>query len=180
MYNEEEVARPYARALAKAAHKMGILARVRGDMEALSAQWDGAEELRDWATSYHSMPRQTHEAIVHELWGETMSHPVLVLLEALSANGHLAAIPHVIRCFRRFADMTDGRLDVTFVFAVDPSAEVLASLTKRALEAYGPQTQIHTKVDPKLGAGLIVRAGHLQIDGSLVGRLRRLRQAFAH
>ncbi len=180
MYNEEEVARPYARALAKAAHKMGLLARVRGDMEALSAQWEGVEALRDWATSYHSMPRRAHEALVRELWGETMSHPVLVMLEALSANGHLGAIPHVIRCFHRFADMTDGRLEVTFVFAVEPSAEMLSSLTRRALEAYGPQTQIHSMVEPRLGAGLVVRAGYLQIDGSLVGRLRRLRQAFAH
>ncbi len=180
MYNEEDIARPYARALAKAAHRMGILAQVRGDMEALGAQWDGAEELRTWATRAQSMPRAQHEAVARELWGGTMSEQVLILLEALSANGHLAAIPHVVRCFRRFADMTDGRIDVLFVFATEPSPEELASLTRRAQEAYGPQTQICTKIDPTLGAGLIIRAGTLQIDGSLRGRLRRLCTAFAH
>ncbi len=180
MYNEEEVARPYARALSKAAHAMGILDRVRGDMEALNAQWEGTEELRDWATSFRSMPRAKHEAVVRELWGDTMSEPVLILLEALSANGHLAAIPHVVRCFHRFADKADGRVDVLFVFATEPTPEVVASLTKRALDTYGPQTQIHTQIDPTLGAGLLVRAGYLQIDGSLAGRLRRLRTAFAH
>ena len=46
MYNEEEAARPYARALVQAAQNLGCMARVREDMEALSAQWVGSEVFR--------------------------------------------------------------------------------------------------------------------------------------
>ena len=179
MYCDEAIIRPYARALVLAAQKSGMLARVRGDMEALAAQWEGSEELRTWCTTARSLPKAAHAALVGDLWGETMAHPTCVLLEALSAANLLGAIPTVIRVFRRFADLTEGRVTVTFVFAAIPSETLLASLRKRAIEAYGEQTEIAIQLDASLGAGLIVRAGNTQIDASLKGRLARLRQTFA-
>ncbi len=179
MYNEEDAARPYARALAQAAADLGQMARVRGDMEALDAQWQGSPELRDWCRAFHSAPRAAHRAFVGEVWGDTLSPPVRTLLEALSENGLMAALPQVIRLFRRMADRAEGRVAVTLVFAAEPSPDTLAALTAKARAAYGPTAEIRRETDPCLGAGLIVRAGHLQIDGSLAGRLRRLRQAFA-
>ena len=179
MYCDEAIIRPYARALVLAAQKSGILARVRGDMEALAAQWEGSEELRTWCTTARSLPKAAHAALVSDLWGETMAHPTCVLLEALSAANLLGAIPTVIRVFRRFADLTEGRVTVTFVFAAIPSETLLASVRKRAIEAYGEQTEIAIQLDASLGAGLIVRAGNTQIDASLKGRLARLRQTFA-
>ncbi len=179
MYNDEEAARPYARALVKCAHEQGLLERVRGDIEILNAQWEGSQELRDWACAFHSMSRAQHRETISVLWGETLSQPVKVLLETLSVNGGLSAIPHVVRCFRRFADALEGRIVVTFVFADKPQPATLKSLSDRAIEAYGPHTLIQTEISPALGAGLLVRAGNLQIDGSLAGRLRRLRYAFA-
>jgi F-type H+-transporting ATPase subunit delta len=179
MYCDEAIIRPYARALVLAAQKTGLLERVRGDMEALAAQWEESEELRTWCTTARSLPKAAHAALVNDLWGETMAHPTRVLLEALSAANLLGAIPAVIRVFRRFADLTEGRVNVTFVFAAPPSDALVASLTQRATEAYGPQTQITVQTDASLGAGLVVRAGNTQIDGSLKGRLTRLRQTFA-
>ncbi len=179
MYNEEEAARPYARALVQAAADLGLMARVRGDMETLDVQWQGSPELRDWCHAFHSVPRAAHRAFVREVWGESLCPPVRTLLEALSEGGLLAALPQVIRVFRRLADRAEGRVAVTFVFAVAPSQSTLETLTDKARASYGPTTEIRTEVDPRLGAGLVVRAGHLQIDGSLAGRLRRLRQAFA-
>ena len=93
MQNDEEAARPYARALAQAAQDLGLMARVRADMEALEAQWEGSEPLRRWARGFHSMPRAQHRATVDALWGDTMAPPTRKLLEALSVHGLLAAIP---------------------------------------------------------------------------------------
>ena len=61
-----------------------------------------------------------------------MAQPTRVLLEALSTAGLLAAIPQVIKVFRRFADRVEGRIDVSFVFATTPSDTLLATLTQRA------------------------------------------------
>lgn len=179
MVNEEEAVRPYARALVQAARDLGCLGRVREDMEALAAQWEGSKPFRDWARAFHSLPRAKHRAQVDALWGETMAPPTLALLEALSANGLMGAVPSLVKSFRRFADKAEGRLDVALVFAAPPSPTTEAGLREKALAAYGPKTRITVETDPRLGAGLVVRAGHTQIDGSLAGRLRRLRQAFA-
>lgn len=179
MYNEEEAARPYARALAQAAAELGMMARARSDMEALDAQWHGSPELREWCRTFHSAPRAEHRAFVSEVWGDTFCPPVRTLLEALSENGLLAALPQVIRVFRRLADRAEGRVSVALVFAAEPTRATLDALTAKARAAYGPAADIRAEIDPRLGAGLIVRAGHLQIDGSLAGRLRRLRRAFA-
>ena len=179
MYNEEEAARPYARALAQAAMDLGTMARVRGDIEALDAQWQGCEELRAWCTTFHSAPRAAHRAFVGEVWGDTLCGPVRLLLETLSEHGLLAALPQVIRVFRRLADIAEQRKDVELVFAAPPSEATLALLSEKARTAYGPDVTIRTTVNPALGAGLILRAGHMQIDASLAGRLRRLRQTFS-
>ncbi|MBQ9693468.1 MAG: F0F1 ATP synthase subunit delta [Kiritimatiellae bacterium] len=179
MYYDEAVIRPYARALVLAAQNLGILARVRGDMEALQDQWEGSKELRDWCNTARSLPKAAHAEIVHALWGDTMARPTMVLLEALSTAGLLSAIPQVICVFRRFADRTEGRVTVEFVFAVAPSKALLMSLSERAIAAYGEQTQIRVRTDADLGAGFIIRAGNTQIDASLKGRLARLRQLFA-
>jgi ATP synthase F1 delta subunit len=179
MYNEEELARPYARALAQAAVTMQLSKRVRGDIEALELQWENSSELRDWCAKNHSWPRAKHGEMVQALWGETFSKPVLVMLEALSAHGLLATIPQVIRVFRRFIDVAEGQTKVQFVFAISPTPETEALLRKKAIATYGKDVQIEMTVDASWGAGLIIRAGYTQIDGSLVGRLRRLKQTFA-
>ncbi len=179
MYNEEEAARPYSRALVHAAMTLDAMARVRGDMETLDAQWRECEALREWCTAFHSVPRAEHQAFVDEVWGETLSQPVRILLVSLSEAGLLAALPQVIRVFRRLADRAEGRKDVTFVFAVEPAPKTLEALTAKALAAYGPQTKVQVQVDARLAAGVIIRAGNTQVDGSLAGRLRRLRTAFA-
>ncbi|MBR6803055.1 MAG: F0F1 ATP synthase subunit delta [Kiritimatiellae bacterium] len=179
MYYDEAVVRPYARALVLSAQALGILDRVRGDMEALQAQWDGSPLLQTWCTTARSLPRAAHKEAIQTLWGETMAHPTCVLLEALSTAGLLAAIPKTIRVFRRFADRAEGKIKVEFVFAAAPSPTLLADLKQRAIAAYGEQTEITVRTDATLGAGMIVRAGHTQIDASLKGRLARLRQRFA-
>lgn len=178
MYYDEAVIRPYVRALVLSAQKLGILARVRGDMEALHAQWEGSDLLRTWCTTVRSLPKVAHIAAIDTLWGDTMAHPTRVLLEALSTAGLLAAIPQTVRLFRRFADRAEGRVAVEFLFAVTPSDALLEDLKHRAREAYGEQTEFSVSVNEALGAGLVIRAGNTQIDASLKGRLKRLQQAF--
>lgn len=179
MYNEEELARPYARALAEAADALGVLDRVRADIEALALQWEACEALRDWCRAFRSQPRAAHKTEVAALWGDSFAPQTRMMLEALAVNGALAVIPHVVTAFRRLADSRQGRVAVSLVFAADPAAATVSALTERAKAAYGPGTAVTVTVDPALGAGLIVRAGNKQIDGTLVGRLRRLRRAFA-
>lgn len=180
MYSDEDVARPYARALAQAAADLGMMARVRGDMVALGEQWEGCPELREWCGAFHSAPRAQHRAFVREVWGDTFCAPVRELLTALAEDGLLAAIPLVLRDFQRLADRAEGRLDVLLVFAVAPDPLTEAALAEKVKAAYGTAAHIRTEIDSRLGAGILIRAGHRQIDGSLAGRLRRLRQTFAH
>ena len=179
MYSDEEVVRPYVRALVQAARDRKMMARVRADMEALERQWNGSPELRTWCTEAHSVPRQAHTDFVDAVWGDTMSPPVIVLLKSLSLYGLLGSVPALLRSFRRFADAAEGRIRVSVTFAAEPSEKTVALMRKKALNAYGDSAEMDVSIDPSIGAGLIVRAGNTQIDGSLAGRLRRLRNQFA-
>ena len=149
MVNEEEAVRPYARALVQAATDMGCLGRVRENMDALEAQWEGSKTFRDWAHAFHSLPRAEHRKQIDAVWGETMAPPTLVLLEALSVNGLMSAVPNVIKSFRRFADKAEGRLDVALVFAAPPTPATEAGLREKALAAYGAKTRVTVTVDPR-------------------------------
>lgn len=178
MYNEEETVRPYVRALVQAAQTLGVLGRVREDMDALATQWEGSEVFRDWAHTFHSMPRSKHRQEIDALWGDTLAEPTRLLLEALSENGLMATVPQAVRLFRRMADRAEGRVRVAIEFAVPPEPTVSDALAAEAREAYGEKTEVTFAVNPKLGAGIRIRAGHTQIDGSLTGRLKRLSKAF--
>ncbi len=179
MYNEEEVARPYARALVAIAMDEGTMDVIREDIAALEYQWETCAELREWCHTYQSLPREAHRKVVRDLWGDTFSEAIMVMLETLSVHGQLSAIPFVISTFKRLANKREGRVDVTLTFAITPEETTVAALKAKVLAAYGEKTQVAMVVDPAIGAGCIVRAGDKQIDGSLAGRLRRLRNAFA-
>ena len=101
MANDEEAIRPYARALAQAAMDLGEMPRVRADMDALEAQWEGSDVFRRWARGFHSMPRAAHRALIDAVWGGTMAAPTLKLLEALSMHGLMAAVPAMVKAFFR-------------------------------------------------------------------------------
>jgi len=117
----------------------------------------------------------TREAALEAGLGKQVGRPVLNLLRLLIRRGRIEDLPRIASEFRR---LDNQRLGITPARAVSAGplepAEVTA-LTARLEQMTGGRIELEQEVDPSLLGGLVVRVGDRLIDGSVRGRLERLR-----
>ncbi len=100
---------------------------------------------------------------------------MLNLIQLMLRRGRIEDLPHVAAEFRRLDNAQKGITIATATSAAPLSGDELKALTQR-LEAFtGGQVELDVHVDPSLLGGLVVQVGDRLIDGSVRGRLERLR-----
>ncbi len=62
-----------------------------------------------------------------------------------------------------------GEIEVTSAFALDEGQR--KGILEKAIKIFGTEMPVTEKVDPKLIAGIVVKAGSLVFDGSLINRM---------
>ena len=118
----------------------------------------------------------------------SVSVPVLVLSptglprlrnleeERQRANEEISRLGSQITALRAEVENT---VDVTITSAVELTGEQREKFVASLARRFGRNVRLHCEVDPRLIGGAVVRAGDFVIDGSLQGRLERLRSAFS-
>ena len=109
----------------------------------------------------------------------TLSKPVLNLVLLLLRRGRIEQLPRVAKEFARLDDERKGLVHAFVTSAAPLTADELRAITTRLETMTGGQIDIETDVDPHLLGGLVVRIGDRLIDGSVRGRLERLRNQLA-
>ncbi|CAN5660466.1 F0F1 ATP synthase subunit delta [soil metagenome] len=101
------------------------------------------------------------------------------LLALLVRRGRFELLPAVVREFRRLHARQEGIVEasVTSAVALDEAAQT--ALQERLSVLTGQRVEMHLDVDPSLLGGVSVRIGDRLIDGSVRGRLERLRATFS-
>lgn len=118
------------------------------------------------------------EAVAHAL-GERASDKVRNLALLLVRRGRTDLLPAVAREFRAFYERRRGIVRATVISAAPLDGEELAAIRRRLGDLAGGALEIDEQVDPAILGGVIVRLGDRMIDGSLRGRLERLRTRLA-
>lgn len=98
-------------------------------------------------------------------------------LRTLAESHRLGLLPDVAAQYEVLRADAEHVADVELIAAAEvpaAQAEKLAAALKARL---GREIRLHTRIDPTLVGGAIVRSGDLVIDGSLQGRLARLAAA---
>jgi F-type H+-transporting ATPase subunit delta len=85
----------------------------------------------------------------------------------------------ISREFRRLYNRREGIVEASATSAVELDDRELAALRARLEQMTGKRVELDTKVDPSILGGIQVRLGDLLIDGSVRGRLERLRNRLA-
>jgi F-type H+-transporting ATPase subunit delta len=93
-------------------------------------------------------------------------------------RGRFELLPDVIREFKRLQRRRDGIVEALVTSAVPLQAGEVAAIEARLVAMTGSTVELHQEVDPGLLGGLTVRVGDQLIDGSVRGRLERLRSEF--
>jgi F-type H+-transporting ATPase subunit delta len=109
----------------------------------------------------------------------SLSNPVRNLVLLLVRRNRIEQLPRVAAEFRRLDDRRNGLTHATATSAAPLGADQTRAITARLEELTGGQIALETAVDPSILGGVVVRVGDRLIDGSVRGRLERLRNQLA-
>jgi F-type H+-transporting ATPase subunit delta len=107
------------------------------------------------------------------------SQPVRNLILLLVRRGRIEQLKRVVAEFIRLDDDRQGIVHATATSALPLTDAEIRALTARLEQMTGGRIALQTAVDESLLGGLIVRVGDRLIDGSVRGRLERLRNQLA-
>jgi F-type H+-transporting ATPase subunit delta len=111
--------------------------------------------------------------------GPEVSRPVLNLIILLLRRGRIELLPRVAEEFARLDDLRNHIIHATATSAAPMGPDEVRALTTRLGELTGGRVELATDVDPAILGGVVVRLGDRLIDGSVRGRLERLRSKLA-
>jgi F-type H+-transporting ATPase subunit delta len=111
--------------------------------------------------------------------GPDVSRPVLNLIILLLRRGRIELLPRVAQEFARLDDLRNHVIHATAISAAPMGTDEVRALTARLERLTGGSVELATDVDPSILGGVVVRLGDRLIDGSVRGRLERLRSKLA-
>jgi len=108
-----------------------------------------------------------------------LSQPVRNLVLLLVRRGRIEQLPRVAAEFARHDDARNGLTHATATSAAPLGAEEIRAIASHLEGLTGGRVDLETNVDPSILGGVVVRIGDRLIDGSVRGRLERLRGRLA-
>ncbi len=94
----------------------------------------------------------------------------------LVASGRETVLPAIRAAYRNAVDRAEGRVRAELTTAVALPSDALARLQGELAQRLRRTVVFDHQVDPQIIGGMVLRIGDRIFDGSLVSRLRRLRQ----
>jgi F-type H+-transporting ATPase subunit delta len=172
------VARTYARALFNAAKDAGRIDEVRDQLTTFVQAVDEVTELRSLIRNPELDPPTKAAALDDVLEGadELLRNFVRVVTE----KGRAAQLDEITREYEALVAAEEQILSVELTTAYELSDDEADSILKQIEQASGRRVEAARTVDPDLIGGLVLRAGSLEVDSSVRGRLDRLRRDLAH
>ncbi len=126
-----------------------------------------------------AVPLQTRVAALRSAFQDGISPGALNLIALMIRRGRIEQLPRVAAEFRRLDNTRQGITLATATSAAPLTPDELRDLTGRLEQMTGGRVDLDVQVDPSLLGGLVVRVGDRLIDGSVRGRLERLRTQLA-
>jgi F-type H+-transporting ATPase subunit delta len=173
--------RSTARRYAEAAFE---IAERDDSMEAWLAAFAVAEERLAGPEVLHllanpAIPGDDRLAALARILGDAVEGAPRNLLALMVRRGRFELLPMVSREFLRLYRRREGIVEATVTAVVELDEAELTALQERLAAITGSRIELQAQVDPELLGGVQVRVGDQLIDGSVRGRLERLRAEFA-
>ena len=163
----------YARALYEAAKDKDRLDVVRVELADFHQAQREVPELRELLRNPQLDHRVKASALEELLGGdEELVRNFLLLLAEKNRAGE---VEEIAREFEQMVALEEGILDVELTTAVELSDEEARDVIKQIEKASGRKVEASRRVDPDLIGGIVLQAGSMRLDASVLGRLNRLR-----
>ena len=173
MPGRETAARRYAEAAFEVALRDDTVASWREALETCAAV--AADEQVGHMLANPAVALETRVAMADQIFAKAAPRPVLNLIGLMIKRGRIHELPKVAAEFRRLDNARQGITEATATSAAPLSGDEIRALTERLEQFTNGRVELDVQVDPSLLGGLVVRVGDRMIDGSVRGRLERLR-----
>jgi len=172
------VARTYARALFEVAKDAGRIDEVRDQLTTFVDAVDEVPELRSLIRNPELDPLTKAAALDAVLEGA--DELIRNFVRVVTRKGRAAQFDEIAREYEVLVAAEEQILSVELTTAYELSDDEAAAIVKQIEEASGQRVEAARTVDPGLIGGLVLKAGSLEVDSSVRGRLDRLRRDLAH
>ena len=173
MARRESAARRYAEAAFEVATRDGTLEAWRAELD--TAASIVADEQVGRMLANPAVPLEQRIDMARSIFGKSVAQPVLNLIGLMLRRGRIHELPQLAAEFRRLDNARQGITEATAISAAPLTDDETRALTERLEGLTGGRVELEVQVDPSLLGGLVVRVGDRLIDGSVRGRLERLR-----
>jgi F-type H+-transporting ATPase subunit delta len=177
MATRDSAPRRYAEAAFQIAQEDGSIEAWRRDLDQAATNLEEGSELLAILAN-PAIPLDERRTLVAKVFAGLSDKPRnLVLL--LVQRGRVEQMTRVAAEFRRLDDARQGIVHAAATSAAPLTDIEVRALTARLEQMTGGRVALETSVDESLLGGLVVRVGDRLIDGSVRGRLERLRNQLA-
>ena len=173
MARRDTAARRYAEAAFEVAMRDDTVEAWRAELDTAAAI--AADERVGRMLANPAVPLETRTEMAKSIFGKSVSKPVLNLIGLMLRRGRIHELPRLAAEFRRLDNARQGITVATATSAAPLTQDEIRALTERLEQLTGGRVELDVQVDPSLLGGLVVRVGDRLIDGSVRGRLERLR-----
>lgn len=125
------------------------------------------------------VPIEARAQALHDVAGKDMLPQMANLLGLVLRRRRVDSMPHIAREFKRLYNRRAGIVEAAATSAMELDQQEIAALTTRLEKMTGKKIELDTSVDPRILGGIQVRIGDTLYDGSVRGRLERLRARLA-
>jgi F-type H+-transporting ATPase subunit delta len=176
MARRDSAPRRYADAAFEIALRDDGVEQWRSDLDAAAATLATGE--LEGVLANPAVPLDQRIAVAEKVFA-SLNGPARNLVLLLVRRNRIRQLPRVAAEFRRLDDRRNGLTHATATSAAKLGPDEVKAITARLEELTGGRIALETAVDPSLLGGLVVRVGDRLIDGSVRGRLDRLRNQLA-
>jgi len=170
-----------ARRYAEAAFEIAVR---DGNVEAWLDQLDDVAQASsgegiDRALENPQVPVEVRITALESVLGDDKVPQLASMIRLLLHRRRIELLPRIASEFRRLYNRREGIVEATATSAAELDSDELAALRTRLEQMTGGKVDLKTQVDASLLGGVQVRVGDTLIDGSVRGRLERLRNRLA-
>jgi F-type H+-transporting ATPase subunit delta len=169
--------RLYARALFQAAQEAGRLDAVAGDLAAIARALDDVPELRSFLRNPQIEPAGKAE-VLGQIAADA-DELVRNFVRLVAEKGRAGELQQIAAELDTLVAQAQNRLSLELTTAYELSDEEARSIVQTIEKASGRTVEATRSVDPALIGGVVLQVGSHRADGSVRGRLERLRQELA-